>query len=111
MEAHGGGPTRSAYRYPCLGPAEEFVSREDGEVSAISQGFLHPWFFSHGRQRTAAYIGDDRESKRREPWTPTDSVKPTVSKLLGGPRGPRRCSRLRRSHNPRAWYGSWFRPP
>ena len=48
MEAHGGGPTRSSYRYPCLGPAEELVSREDCEVSAISQGFLHPWFFSHG---------------------------------------------------------------
>src|ERR687893_1850079 len=48
MVAHGGGPTRSSYRYPCLRPAEEFVSREDCEVSAISQGMLHPWFFTHG---------------------------------------------------------------
>src|SRR5215208_1789454 len=36
MVAHGGSPTRSSYRYPCLRPAEELVSREDGEVSAIS---------------------------------------------------------------------------
>src|ERR671911_666445 len=48
MVAHGGGPTRSSYRYPCLRPAEEFVSREDCEVSAISQGMLHSWFFTHG---------------------------------------------------------------
>jgi hypothetical protein len=48
MVAHGGDPTRSTYRYPCLRPAEELVSREDGEVRAISENSLHLWFFTNG---------------------------------------------------------------
>jgi hypothetical protein len=46
MAAHGGDPTRSTHRYPCLRPAEELVSREDDEVSAISEDCLYPWFFT-----------------------------------------------------------------
>jgi hypothetical protein len=49
MVAHGGNPTRRTHRYPCLRPAEELVSREDGKVSAISEDCLYPWFFTYGR--------------------------------------------------------------
>ncbi len=62
MVSHGGDPTRSAYRYPCLRPAEELVSREDGEVSAIPEDSLYPGFFTNGQQCPAAHVGDDRES-------------------------------------------------
>ena len=84
--------------------------REDGEVSAVSEDCLNPRFFTTGvgvapHHRRLPGVPGTRSR------TPTDSVKPTVSKLLGGPRGPRRCSRLRRSRSPRAWYGLWYRPP
>ncbi len=48
MAAHGEDPTRSAHSYSRLRPTEELVSREDGEVSAITEGCLYPWFFTYG---------------------------------------------------------------